>query len=316
MTQTDHPLIRRIERKLNFIGLKRKLVDALSPSDLSSLLIEVFAARAENLSPASLLQDYKANAYAQPGVQDAAIYRRLEAEMLEAASALGVTCLQLSPAAVFGSASAFGAVSQNKIISATRNLEILSDATNMLSLYAAASIEEGALSHDPHLQHLCTTQRHVRYQANLRPNQFTHFGLFTMVSAGKAKSSYGFEKEALLFHLRFYRDFCRMRHGKLPHLLLNRRKGYKDTDGLIEHIQSAIAESFPDLGLSVDERENQTAYYQGLRLVMLVDHQGTPLEMGDMGFTDWTQKLLGRKSERLLISSFALDRQLMLSQGS
>ena len=38
---------------------------------------------------------------------------------------------------------------------------------------------------------------------------------------------------------------------------------------------------------------------------------GKSVEVGDIGFTDWTQKLLNNTSERLLISAMALDRQMV-----
>ena len=37
---------------------------------------------------------------------------------------------------------------------------------------------------------------------------------------------------------------------------------------------------------------------------------GETAEVGDAGFTDWTRRLLNRKSERLLVSALSLDRQL------
>lgn len=36
------------------------------------------------------------------------------------------------------------------------------------------------------------------------------------------------------------------------------------------------------------------------------------INIGDGGFVDWTQKLLGNKKERCLISGIGLDRLLMI----
>jgi len=132
---------RRIEQELELPALFDKLSNDVSPSDFNSLLTEIFASRAENITPNELLNLYAKNNYVKPAAYSAALYRRLEADMLCAAENCGINSVILSPASLFGCCSAFGAVSQNKVISATRNLEILSDATNMLALYIAAGIK-------------------------------------------------------------------------------------------------------------------------------------------------------------------------------
>jgi len=110
------------------------------------LLTEIFAVRADKFESYEMLKLYAQNQYAKPAICNAAQYRSLEAEMLLAAEEKGTQCIILSPAALFGCCSVFGAVSQNKVISATRNLEILSDTTNMLALNIVAGIKDGTLS--------------------------------------------------------------------------------------------------------------------------------------------------------------------------
>jgi hypothetical protein len=183
---------------------------------------------------------------------------------------------------------------------------------NMLALYIAGGIKEGVLSHDNTPIHLCTTHRHIRYQSKFRAGMLPHFGIFTMVSAGKSSSSYAFEIEALLFQLRFYRDYWLHKHDSILSVSFNRRTGYKDPVGFFDRIIEAVKENITDMEILINEQENNTIYYKGLQATLIAQNDGRVIEIGDIGFTDWTQKLLNNKSERLLISAMALDRQMTL----
>jgi len=304
-------IIQRIEKKLGDPFLSNKLTNELSSSDFNSLLTDVFASRAERTAPHEMLKRYTQTQYAKPAACNAAQYRRLEADMLTTAEERGAQTIILSPAALFGCCSVFGAVSQNKIISATRNLEILSDATNMLAIYIAAGLKDGTLSHENAPLHFCTTHRHIRFQSVLRAGLLPHFGIFTMVSAGKSRSSYAFEIEALLFHLRFYRDYWDQKYGSKLSVSFNRRAGYKDPEGFFNQTIEAVRANIDDMEITIGEHENHTAYYKGLQATINAQVGGKIIEIGDIGFTDWTQKLLNNTSERLLISAMALDRQMV-----
>lgn len=305
-------IIQRIEKNLNLPSLTERLANELLPSDFNSLLTEAFSLRADNSAPNEMIKLFAQNQYAKPATWNGAQYRSLEAEMLLAAEERGAQSIILSPAALFGCCSVFGAVSQNKVISAARNLEIVSDATNMLALYIAAGIKDGTLSYVDAPIHLCTTHRHVRYQATFEALQLPHFGVFTMVSAGKSRSSYAFEIESLLFHLRYYHDYWLQKHGTRLNVDLNHRAGYKDSDGFFKKVMDALKYNLPDMDITINEQENNTTYYKGLRATFNTQIDGDSVLVGDIGFTDWTQKLLNSKGERLLISSMAIDRQMLL----
>lgn len=303
-------ILNRIEKELGVPSLADRLSKVLSSSDLSSLLTEVFSSRAERNTPNELLKQYAQSQYVKPASCNAVQYRSLETDMLSAAEREGIQSIILSPASLFGCCSTFGAVSQNKVISAIRNLEILSDATNMLALYIAAGLKDGTFSHANAPIHLCTTHRHIRYQAELSSWMLPHFGIFTMVSDGKSRSSYEFEIEALLFHLHFYRDYWLQKYGSMLSVSFNRRAGYKDSDGFFVRSVEAVKSNLPDMEVVIDKQVNNTTYYKGLQATLNAQVDGRRFEIGDIGFTDWTQKLLNKTSERLLISAMALDRQM------
>ena len=95
-------------------------------------------------------------------------------------------------------------------------------------------------------------------------------------------------------------------------LEFNRRKGYKDPDGFFIRVVEAVKANITDMEIMIDEQENNTTYYKGLQATLNAHSDGKTIEVGDIGFTDWTQKLLNNTSERLLISAMALDRQMTI----
>jgi len=134
-----------------------------------------------------------------------------------------------------------------------------------------------------------------------------------MVSAGKSLSSYAFEIEALLFHLHFYLDYWQKKYSSTLSISFNRRAGYKDLDGFFNRVIEAVKSAFSNnIEILINEQENNTIYYKGLQATINANVDGNIFEIGDLGFTDWTQKLLNNTSERLLISAMALDRQMLL----
>ena len=63
------------------------------------------------------------------------------------------------------------------------------------------------------------------------------------------------------------------------------------------------------------QRSSGRGYYTGLCFKVRADFGAGELEVGDGGFVDWTQKLLGNRKERLLISGYGIDR-IAISSGA
>jgi len=134
-----------------------------------------------------------------------------------------------------------------------------------------------------------------------------HFSLFTIVSSGKNTGSYGFEKDAIARHMQFYINYFEEKLGHKLTVTLNVRNGYTDKIGFIDRIHCHLRKIYPytDFIMNVEETEN--SYYQGINFKITVEG----IELVDGGFVDWTQKLLGNKKERLLISGTGIDLQLI-----
>lgn len=52
--------------------------------------------------------------------------------------------------------------------------------------------------------------------------------------------------------------------------------------------------------------------FKGINFKMYMHTKTETIEVGDGGFTDWTQKMLVNKKERCLISGLGVDRLLLL----
>jgi hypothetical protein len=59
-------IVERIERKAGVPGLTSILAEQLSPTDLQSLLLEVYRLRSSRLQPAAVLSDYTSNRFVRP----------------------------------------------------------------------------------------------------------------------------------------------------------------------------------------------------------------------------------------------------------
>ena len=118
----------RLKREAGVPDLLEVLTERLAPSDLQSLLLEVYARLASKVRPAQLLQQQEQNRFVAPSPADA----RLLAEVDRMAWGLlpdGYLPLELSPLCPLGTNSAIATVSQHKVVSTTRNTEAVADST-------------------------------------------------------------------------------------------------------------------------------------------------------------------------------------------
>src|SRR5215475_365356 len=126
----------RLRREVGVPDLVEVLTERLAPSDLQSVLLEVYARLASKLRPAQLLQQHERNRFVAPSPADA----RLLAEVDRAAWALlpdGYLPLDFSPLCLLVTNSAIASESQSKVLSTTRHTEVVADSTNVLALERA-----------------------------------------------------------------------------------------------------------------------------------------------------------------------------------
>ena len=308
--------LRRILRKLSenrdHADLLALLTEQIPASDLNTLLLKLFHEKVKQSSPGDLLNRYHSNRFVRPAEVDILKLKQLEMDVLTAAKSHGVLPIQLSPVAPLGCASIVGPVDQNKVISALRGTEVVSDATNLMAMHIADLIKYQKISREKHLR-FCTTHRHVRAQFfGEDPGMLAHFHLFCMVSAGVDQGSYRFEMPALWEQIDVYRTVFKSIFRSDIEVIFSERGGYKDSSGFVSRIidyGSKLQRN--NVTISKGPPNNENRYYEGLQFTIKTAINGKDYYIGDGGFVNWTQKMTGNRKERLLISAIGLDRLLL-----
>jgi hypothetical protein len=310
MTSDVQNNLERIVRELGVEEIVELLSERISGADLNTLLLEVFREKTNKSSASELLKRYQTNRFVHPAAVDPIQMKQLELDVLKIANNHLAIPVQLSPVAPLGSCSIVAKVDQNKVISAIRGTEVVSDATNLLALHICDLIKSRNKSNRDDFVRTCTTHRHVRaqYFGNV-PGMLPHFHLFCMVTSGIDKGSYSFEMQSFWEHIMVYQDiFQSLFHSDIE-VILSGRDGYKDPEGLLQRIVQYGEERSINVSIKKSNSENQ--YYTGLQFTVITKINGRDHYIGDGGFVDWSQQLLGSKKERLIISAIGLDRLLL-----
>lgn len=299
-------------------GLLDTLADRLSAADLQSLLLEVYRRRAARLTPADLLRQYERDRFVAPSPIPP--LRQLEFDRL-AYRLLppGWTALELAPVAPLGANSAVATVSQNKVLATARNTEVTADTTNVLALECARRRRAAEQRRDP--TRLCASQRVLRAQHYAGSNMLAHFRLFSLCAAGRDSGSYGFELAALAEQIGFYlRLFAAapaagyaLDSVRVMLTAFDDSRAAAIRDALI----APLAASHPAVSFELDqERAAGRGYYTSAGFhIYARDAAGTEFFLVDGGFTDWTQRLLNDRKERLLISGLGSERFILCFGG-
>lgn len=197
-------ITRRLEKETGAGGLLEALSDGLSPSDLQSLLMEVFRARTSALEPADLRRQRDRSAVLSPSTAESRLLHAFDGAAYEAAP--DFEAVDLSPVAPLGISQVLGRASQNNVLTSIRNSEVHGDSTLALALEAAIrrrSSGAGAVR-------LCSSHRVVRLQPFQARGFTPHFRLFGLVTAGRDRGSYQFELDSLREHLGVYLRMIRL----------------------------------------------------------------------------------------------------------
>lgn len=293
----------------------KNIADALSAlpgADFNTLLLEVFNRRAAALPATGLLKQYKQNRFVKPADGNAVALAALQLATLQTLEQAHFSAVTLSPVSPLGSCSVFGAVSQEKVMSAVRGTEVMADATNALALHIAEQKQQGAANE----MDLCAVQRHVRTQP-LPSKAFTpHFMIACLTSAGADRGNYRFECESLYKHAVAWAAVLRSVFGIAEmRLRLIAREGYANGNDLLTAVSDFLQERLPGIGIEKITGSPVNNYYTGLQFKVVIQVKEQEWEIADGGFTTWTQQLLGNKKERLLISGFGLELLSRLQSG-
>ena len=311
-------IVKRIERDIG-VPIAGILSDRIAPADLQSLLLEVYAQRAKRRDPKILIQDHVSNRFAQPSTSDPR--QLLEWDRIAFSKLPRVfRPVELSPVCPFGAASVLSPISQDWIVSTTRNSEVVADSTNVLALECAVRRREQKNFSEGHAApvHLASSHRLLRGQKiSPRPGVLQHFRIFSLCSASRDSGNLRFETEALSLHIGFFLGaFRRFLGSKIPIRVTISDFGSKAPrsqvhSGIVDKLQS----SHEDIRIGFDQdRKQGRGYYNELCFkIFATSPVGKEHELADGGDVNWTQKLLNNAKERLVISGCGSERVCELS---
>ena len=332
----ENEIIENIRKKTGIPGIVELLTERLSGSEFNSLLLEVFSKKLSGLSPAMLLKQYQVNRFVHPAETDMVGVLAFELRALEFLREHRWSPIELSPAAQLGSCCVVTPGDQKKIISATRNTEILADATNAIALHiadqkksgktgGAGSVEAGGRGSNGAVGsadgvkgtlRFCTVHRHIRTQELKSKHHTAHFKIGCLVSSGLDVGSCGFESVNLGEHIFTLYHLFRDRFGvEKIWFRLWERGGYGSRQLLMERVTEHLEKSMGDIRVIREAAPGDNNYYKGIQFKMMIEVNGKEMEMADGGMVDWTQQLLGNRKERLLISGFGLEMMYKLRHG-
>jgi hypothetical protein len=336
----------RIERQLGITGLVDALSSKLPASDLRSLLLEVYRARAAQVKESDIRASASRDSLMAPSAVDARDFLTFDSVAFRAAA--DFEAVDLSPVCPFSATSTLGGTSQNNVVTTIRNAEALGDPTIALAL------EAGCRRPSARLVRLCASHRVIRLQPFDVPGYSPHFRLFAMVTAGRDTGSFGFETAQLLEHIRVYLQMFRMlaaegftfaspvveftdmvsvksalancgvtrdqvRDSIRAHQL-GGSEGFLGDRGIVippaerhPRFESEVIEplryEFPEAQFRMNQQRLEgLGYYNSFALRISPEApDGRRYPVVDGGLTDWTARLLGNRKQRLLISGIGSE---------
>jgi hypothetical protein len=264
-----------------------RLATGLSGSTLQSVLLEVMRRRAAARSPADVVAQYRRDPFCEPASVDQRTSVAIDGHLLAAAD--GFEAIELSPIAPLGACSAVALTDQNRVLSALRATEIVSDPTNVLALECALRLRAKPTS----LVHIATSQRVIRAQPVPKlPGYSSHFRIFVLASAGAEEKDHAFTVRTLSLHIRTML-------GALDRL---ERHGYsfgaRRVDILAAPDRAGVGDRIAEgLGAIAARKPLAHAYYSlGVRYMLwLTTPDGAEVPLVDGGAFDWLAKLTSNR---------------------
>ncbi len=313
----NNPIIERIQQEVGIPELIDVLVERLSPTDLQSLLLEVYRRRAIEVQPRQLLERYEHDRFVRPSEIAPSVLAKFD---ILAWSLLPdqYTTIELSPVCPLGTNTAVATVDQNKVVTTVRNTEVVADVTNVLALECASRRHQFLRSKPQSRERvrICASHRVLRGQSyKAGPGIQPHFRLLGLCVAGRDEGSFQFEITSLIEQIFFYLRLLHEvpQHGypiqKLRVTLTDLEQGRRE-QALIEQVLQPLMSNYPNVLCEFDPlRESGRGYYAGVCFhIYATNNAGTELELIDGGFTTWTQQILSNHKERLLISGLGTER--------
>lgn len=265
--------------------LLQQLSSGLSGTALQSLLLEVMQQRAHRRSPAEILAQYQRESFVQPASGDLRLSLTIDQHFLTAMPEF--EAIELAPVAPLGTCSAVALTDQNRVLTALRSCEVVSDPTNLMALECARRLR--AARDRP--VHLATSQRVLRAQPHPKlPGFAPHFRIFALASGGRERKDHAFTVDTIVLHMRsMLAALDRMAaHG----FRIGARRVVLLATPQREVLAARVAAALADVSVS-HERLEHSYYSAGLRYQIWLTSQADAAELPlvDGGAFDWLAKL-------------------------
>ena len=274
----------------------RKL-DELTGTELQSVLLDAFRERAKR-TPADVLAQYQRDSFVAPALVNQREAIAIDMHLLAASE--GFDAIELSPMTPLGTSSTMGHSDQNRVLSALRATEVVSDPTNVFALEIASRMRKA-----PGPYHFVTSQRVVRAQpAPKLPGFAQHFRLFALASGGMQTVQHGFTVDTLVKHIRTLQAALD-RLEKNGYAFGKRRVDVLATPERAELGDRIVA------AVGGERKLLEHVYYSGgLRYMLWVTApDGAEIPLGDGGAFDWLAKLASNR--RAVFVASGLGAQLV-----
>ena len=304
MASEADAVIRRVLAALGEENALAVLADEVSGADLTTFLLEVMRLRAERQTPAGIVRRAGTDRFVEPGTVDARSLHQVIATVIAAVPA-SFDFLELAPVTPLGTHSVVATVHQHKVVATVRGSEVAADPTNALALIAAW--RRRSVPHS-HIHRLAAVQRILRAQPFGDQGQ-AHFSVLGLVTAGRDRGNLDFERDALNEQLQVLVDAVKaVTNREIEVRLTSLRDEF--TVALVDDARNALR----DANVVADpDRASGRGYYRDMCFKVIVGTGPDAVEVGDGGFTDWTQQLMGSRKERLLTGGLGLDRLTSLA---
>ncbi len=280
-------------------GARQAIAD-LSPTDLQTLLLSVARDRAARVTPAQVLRRWREDRLVRPMRADPRALAALEARLWTALPP-EFEAVELSPVVPIGTCASVAEISQHRIVTTMRSVEVLSDSANALAVEAA----DRRLGQPPAgAVHLATCHRLLRAQ-RFPAGWSSHFRLFTLVSSARDTGSANTQARLMALHLDYWQ---RMLAELVPGAEI--RITFFHPAMRERWVQAAAGRRTHEVSIVEGrERERWEGYYRDAAFVIRAGDS----ELGDGGFTTWTAQLTGNAKERCLVSCLSTERVLALT---
>jgi hypothetical protein len=310
-----NPIVERIKEEAGIPKLVETLID-MPNTDLQSLLLEVFEEKADDTGVAEINTALERNPFVQMSSVDQRDLLRFDS------IAYGVLPpmykgVELSPLVPFATNRMLAGINQKRILSTTRNSEVISDPTTALALQCA---QERAYRikvnpKDATSVALAASQRVIRQDPVKKEGYSQHFKTFTLAVAGRDIGFERFEKENLLEHLRAFLTIIKLLNESGEYAINDITVAISDVSkrpGLLESIDTEVLkelqEVFTETTFTVDS-DRASNYYKSLcySIAARVAKDRAMMSIAGGGITSWTEMLVGSKKERLLVGSIGSE---------